>query len=537
MNNTPAFAAETLADLVRGAADRWADRPALIFDDPKTTLSFADIEAGTNAIANVLADIGVAYGNRVAVMLRNRPEFPLIWLALAKLGAVMVPVNVYYQETDAAFVLSHSGATMIITEGDFVPLATKMRGKVATVQLVVSIENVEESATIKSLAARLPGAPKSVLLQRQIYPETIANIQYTSGTTGKPKGCMLSHKYWCRLGRIVADGPPELSETDVLLTAQPFYYMDPQWNLTGAFQVGATLVVLDRFHPSTFWSKVREYHVSFFYCLGMMPAAMYAMPPSGLDREHEVRAISCSAIPTRLHAALEQRWGVPWYEAFGMTETGGDLRIQPRDHDDTIGKACIGRPYYDREVRVVDSDNQQVPRGTQGEMVLRGVGMMEGYFEDEEATNRAFVGGWFHTGDLVREDEQGRIFYLGRTKDTIRRLRGGLCSRSRRPSGRGGKGVCRAARGRSRRVGASRGAQQMVLGSPRLLQGATLLDVRGRPTSYPLRAGCQVRPGRRGHGPACRCLRLGRGHMAVMRWETRKGAPIRHRERDAAIHD
>jgi crotonobetaine/carnitine-CoA ligase len=421
MNNTPAFAAETLADLVRGAADRWADRPALIFDDPKTTLSFADIEAGTNAIANVLADIGVAYGNRVAVMLRNRPEFPLIWLALAKLGAVMVPVNVYYQETDAAFVLSHSGATMIITEGDFVPLATKMRGKVATVQLVVSIENVEESATIKSLAARLPGAPKSVLLQRQIYPETIANIQYTSGTTGKPKGCMLSHKYWCRLGRIVADGPPELSETDVLLTAQPFYYMDPQWNLTGAFQVGATLVVLDRFHPSTFWSKVREYHVSFFYCLGMMPAAMYAMPPSGLDREHEVRAISCSAIPTRLHAALEQRWGVPWYEAFGMTETGGDLRIQPRDHDDTIGKACIGRPYYDREVRVVDSDNQQVPRGTQGEMVLRGVGMMEGYFEDEEATNRAFVGGWFHTGDLVREDEQGRIFYLGRTKDTIRR--------------------------------------------------------------------------------------------------------------------
>jgi crotonobetaine/carnitine-CoA ligase len=86
-----------------------------------------------------------------------------------------------------------------------------------------------------------------------------------------------------------------------------------------------------------------------------------------------------------------------------------------------IGKACIGRPYYDREVRVVDSDNRQVPRGTQGEMVLRGVGMMEGYFEDEGATNRAFVGGWFHTGDLVREDDEGRIFYLGRTKDPIRR--------------------------------------------------------------------------------------------------------------------
>lgn len=411
---------DNLPTLTARAAANWADRPALVFDEIDRTLSFAELDAESNATARVLSGLGVTAGDRVAVMLRNRPEFPVVWLALAKLGAAMVPMNIHYKEADASFVLTHSGANTIITQAEFAPLVGDVVSAAPGPRTVLHVDG-GELAQSRSIAALVKAASTAAYEDTSSNAETTVNIQYTSGTTGHPKGCVLSHYYWTRLARVVSQGPPALTEDDVLLTAQPFYYMDPQWNLAGCLMVGATLVVLDRFHPSTFWDKVREHGVTFFYCLGMMPAAMYAMPQSAQDRDNKVRAIACSAIPTRLHAALEARWGAPWYEAFGMTETGGDLRMMPADHDESVGSGCIGRLYPDREMRVSDTDGHVLPRGTPGEMLLRGPGMMDGYFNDSQATNEAFRGGWFHTGDLVRQDNDGLVYYLGRIKDTVRR--------------------------------------------------------------------------------------------------------------------
>jgi crotonobetaine/carnitine-CoA ligase len=134
-----------------------------------------------------------------------------------------------------------------------------------------------------------------------------------------------------------------------------------------------------------------------------------------------VRAIHCSAIPGGIHRALEERWGVPWFEAFGMTETGADLRMSPEDHDETIGTGCLGRPLPHREVQVADPSGRPVPVGEPGELRLRGVGMMLGYHDDPEATRGCFDAGWFRTGDLTRMDRHGRVYYLGRLKDSIRR--------------------------------------------------------------------------------------------------------------------
>src|SRR5699024_1495490 len=251
--------------------------------------------------------------------------------------------------------------------------------------------------------------------------ERIVNIQYTSGTTGTPKGCTLSHRYWTTLASSLTREHPTVTAEDTILTAQPFHYIDPQWNVALGLMSGATLVILDRFHPDSFWQKVRQYRVSWFYCLGLMPTLLLATAESHLDTQHEVRAISASAIPPEEHAALERRWAVPWYESFGMTETGSDLRVSPDDHDETVGTGCIGRPIAAREAMIVDSHDRPLARGSTGELLLRGVGLMHGYHNAPEATATAFRGGWFHTGDQAMMDHRGRVYYVGRSKDMIRR--------------------------------------------------------------------------------------------------------------------
>ncbi|MEV6830275.1 ATP-dependent acyl-CoA ligase [Amycolatopsis sp. NPDC051102] len=398
---TPLAEIGTLAQLVTRAAELWPDRTAWVFDHLAETFTFAEVDRESSRLAAALAGRGIGPGDRVAVMLRNVPAFPLTWLALAKLGAQLVPVNTNYQEFDGAHVLRHSGAKLAVAAPEF----TDLLGRIGLTE-VVTPEQLEAA-----------GPPPEFTP----VPELPVNIQYTSGTTGAPKGCVLPNRYWTTLAIGLATDFPAVGEDDVVLTAQPFHYIDPQWNVALGLAGGATLVVLDRFHPSTFWTKVREHGVTWFYCLGLMPTLLLRQEPSEADRDHRVRAICASAIPRELHAELEARWGVPWYEAFGMTETGGDIRMTAADHDETVGTGCIGRPTRDREVLIADDAGKPVPRGETGQLLIRGVGLMHGYHDDPEATAKAFGNGWFHTGDLARMDAAGRVYYVGRTKDMIRR--------------------------------------------------------------------------------------------------------------------
>jgi crotonobetaine/carnitine-CoA ligase len=389
-----------VATLLRRAAERWPDRTAWTFDQTGESLTFGEVAERSAGLARTLAGLGVRRRDRVAVLLPNVPDFPLLWLALARMGAVMVPLNINYRTHDAGHVLTDSGAKLLVTTDAYAESAGG---------LGVPVHYLGDSA------------PETEVTLDRVRPEDLLNIQYTSGTTGLPKGCLLPHRYWTVLADGMVTAFPQLGEHDTMLTCQPFYYIDPQWNVLAGLRSGARLVVLDRFHPASFWAKVREYGVTYFYCLGLMPALLLRMPPSPLDREHTVRAVQCSAIPPALHRELEERWGVPWYEAFGMTETGADLRVDADDHDETVGTGCVGRPLAHRDVRIVDATGEPVDRGVVGEIALRGIGLMDGYLGHEEATARAFRHGWFHTGDLGRMDEQGRVYYTGRLKDMIRR--------------------------------------------------------------------------------------------------------------------
>lgn len=386
------MAEPTLVSALLEAAERWPERPAWTFAGPDRTetLSFLAIEDQTAVRAHALRERGVGPGDRVAVMLDNVIDFPIVWLALARLGAAIVPLNVKYRSADAQHVLDDAGARLTVTSPAYADL---LRGLSPAPEVALVDELVPTTGELPGLGPVDPGAT--------------VNLQYTSGTTGRPKGCLLSHRYWTTLGGSMIEEFPRIGSDDVLLTAQPFFYLDPMWNLVTALMAGAHLIVLDGFHPSTFWQQVRRYEVTYFYCLAAMPTLLLKMPVDERDRDHRVRAVQCSAIPPALHAELEERWGVPWFEAFGMTETGADIRVTPEDHDELVGSGCLGRPAAHREVRLDDD----------GQLWLRGPGMMDGYLGHPSP----FVDGWFPTGDLARLDDEGRVYLVGRLKDMIRR--------------------------------------------------------------------------------------------------------------------
>ena len=200
--------------------------------------------ARVDRIAAALAGAGIGRGDRVGIMLPNRVEWPLAWLGLARIGAVMVPINTGYRTADAGFVLQHTGIRGVITVREFGPLLLDVRTDIGTAFEILSIDGDADGDALDLPAlveAHAKDAPPAV----EIDSHTLVNVQYTSGTTGEPKGCMLSNSWFMRFAwrvMILHDG---LDDTDTILTSQPFYYADPQWNLAVALLSGATLVVLD----------------------------------------------------------------------------------------------------------------------------------------------------------------------------------------------------------------------------------------------------------------------------------------------------
>ncbi|MFF2166664.1 AMP-binding protein [Streptomyces sp. NPDC058175] len=401
-------AVPTLTELLSQRAQDSPEREFLRFGE--RSWSFADIDAWSSRLAHRLIELdGIQPGDRVAIMLPNVVHWPVIWLAALKAGAVAVPINSSYRRGDLAFVLRDSGARVAFTDSERSGLVADV---LATEDGLAGLRVVDVADDgSEPFPQTAPAVP--------VDAGTLANLQYTSGTTGFPKACMLTHDYWVRLGWVCA-AVTGLGTEDVLLTSQPFSYMDPQWNTALALTIGAPLVVLPRFSASTFMADVRRHRATFFYVLGSMPTLLFKQPPAPEDRYNEVRHVLCSGIPVGLHAQLEERWGAPWREIYGMTESGVDL-FSPFADTDAVGSGSLGRPVPTKQVRVVDPDGNEVPAGDPGELVISGKPMMSGYWNRPEDTARILSEGWLHTGDVVVHRPDHGIQLVGRIKDMVRR--------------------------------------------------------------------------------------------------------------------
>lgn len=411
--NLHALLAEAAAE--KGDATLWN------FFELGETISYAACLEQVERLAAGFLDWGVAKGDHVAVMMPNVPSMPLTWLALATIGAVMVPVNTSYTPRELTYVLTNSDAKFLVAHASLASLIDEFltNGSTGLERTRVLIDGDTDGFTRwQTLAA----TPRRDLNTAQIGPSDLLNIQYTSGTTGFPKGCMLTQEYWLVSGKANAfrDGRTYRN----LLAPTPFYYMDPQWLLLMTIYQRGTLFVANKQSATRFMQWVREYEINF--CL--LPYLIFKQPPHPQDGKNTLVRANVYGAPTDLHAKIEQRFDVVAREAFGMTEVGPAM-FMPIEATDMVGSGSCGVPSPFRECKVIDQAGNEAAPGEVGELCIRGRGILLGYYNNQAATDAAFLDGWFRTGDAFRRDERGYFYIQGRYKDMIRRSAENIAAR------------------------------------------------------------------------------------------------------------
>lgn len=270
-----------------------------------------------------------------------------------------------------------------------------------------SQDAVQLSDLVEKASNRFPTA--------DITADTLLNIQYTSGTTGFPKGCMLTHEYWMTLGMNAGE---IMVPGDVFLCVTPFYYMDPQWELIMCLPAGCSMVISHKYSATKYMNLVRQYKVSVAWAT--MAPWTFKQPESPLDRQHRLRFVFVGGLPPEMHKAFEERFNVAAREAYGMTEIGIGMYV-PLEDAHMSGSGSVGKPPEFWQVKIANEAGEEVGLGQTGELLIKGPGMFTGYYKKPEETAEVFHQGWFHTGDLFRQDDAGYYYIVGRKKDMIRR--------------------------------------------------------------------------------------------------------------------
>ena len=404
-----------LGDLVERFCKADPAAVAWVFFDSDETLTRHDVFDRVTRLASSLSRLGLNKGTHVAVMMPNISAFPVTWLALARLGAVMVPVNVRYTTSELGYVLTDSEAEFLVIDSALLGIFNALETRPAALtdeRIVVHGEGGDPGAhrwhdlVAKGTSGYAP--PWSVTA------DDLMNIQYTSGTTGFPKGCMQPQLYWLTMGRVAAhrDG----LELKNILIAQPFFYMDPQWLSLMAMEQGGTTYVAAQPSITRFMDWVHRYQIHF--CI--FPELVYRQPEKPDDGKSALRRIATYGHTKSIHADLQRRFNVVAREGFGMTEVGSALSV-PFEATHMVGSGVCGVPSAFRACRVVDEQGNDVEQGEIGELVVRGPGIFKGYYKKPEANAASFFGEWFRTGDLFFQDSTGYFTIVGRLKDMIRR--------------------------------------------------------------------------------------------------------------------
>ncbi|MGH7311747.1 MAG: AMP-binding protein [Candidatus Rokuibacteriota bacterium] len=394
--------------------------PGRAYHPDGVELTFDQTRQAVLALREAYAAAGYGHGHRVALLLENRPEFFFHYLALNALGVSIVPINPDYRHDEMLYQMQHSEAELAVVLGGRVRDLETVAAACAKPLPVVNADRMPSSLPRPGPAPRA-GEPG-------LDSET--SLLYTSGTTGRPKGCILTNLYYLTAGAWYRDlgGLVRVEYgRERILNPLPLFHMNAQAvTATGAILTANCLAQPERFSPSRWWKDVVNARATIIHYLGVMPPLLLNQPEAPEERAHHVKFGIGAGVEPELHARFEQRFGIPLIEVWGMTETGRIYadREEPRQ---TTTRA-FGRPFGGLEARVVDDKDQEVPRGGEGELLVRWGGpagprhgFFTGYLKNAEATEETWRGGWFHTGDVVRQGPEGMLYFVDRKKNIIRR--------------------------------------------------------------------------------------------------------------------
>jgi long-chain acyl-CoA synthetase len=408
--------ANNLRELLESRARAMSEKAFLFSEPDGRQFTYAEFDFAVNRAASMLASHGVGKGNVVSLLMPNSAEHIISYFACWKLGAVAGPVNSLLKEHETAFVMNNSEAKAILVHSEFLERIKSIRHELPHLRSIIAFDD-EAEATREFKGERPP--------EVEIGKDDDAIIIYTSGTTGKPKGCLLTH------GNVIANARQisewlHFTDNDRLLTVMPLFHMNAVSVTTmSALNAGGSTVITPKFSAKRFWNTISDYGITSFGSVATMLSMLLNFYPEGVPeglKTEQLRFAMCGSapVPAEVMKKFEETFNCPVVEGYGLSESTCRSTFNPPDERRRAG-SC-GMP-IGNEMKVFDDDDNEVPDGELGEIVLRGENILKGYYKNPEATSIAFRNGWFHTGDVGYRDKEGFFFIVDRKSDMI--IRGG----------------------------------------------------------------------------------------------------------------
>jgi len=404
-------------------AERYPEHVAIVFKD--VNLTYRELDALVNSFANALLDLGIRKGQTVCLFMTNRPEYVISWFAIARIGAVASPMNPSYKEREVAYQLSNSEAVALIVQQESLPLVVAVRADTPNLEYVVVVgsdQHVSQSDT-RFFSHLLRTHPSTPPAGSEPGWEDLVTLPYSSGTTGLPKGVMLSHKNLvCNAYQSVATA--RITFEDRLLVFVPLYHIYGIMLMGLAALTGARLVLMERFDPGRCLQLIQEQGITILYSVPQVLAVLNDWPQLHDYDLHTVRFTQCGAapVPPPLARRFEQLTHIPVMTSYGLTEAAPGTHSNPVYDARLMKVETIGLPIHDTEQKIVDIETGQKELGVgeEGELIVKGPQVMQGYWKAPEATAEALRDGWLYTGDIGWRDEEGYVTITDRKKELIK---------------------------------------------------------------------------------------------------------------------
>ncbi len=392
------------------------DRPCLVHNDRRW--SYAEFAEEAERVARAFAAHGLRRGERVALLLPNCPEFLWAVFAMARTGAVFVPLNTSQTASELRYLLAHSEARFLLTTSAFAPVIEAIRSDCPDLECVVALDSEGGRGNIGRNEFLASGGPARGLAAAS--PQDLASIIYTSGTTDRPKGVMLKHYAF-------AFAPSHRARAlgwtgdDRVLVVMPLFHVNALCHMTLAMMsVGGVVVLQERFSASRFWDDVRKHGITTSSIMQTIPRILLNLPPDPADADTPLRQVM-ALLPPDVHLEFERRFGVAAIPSYSLTEDLLSVLGPLQESRRKLGSCGVAIAPEVHRLRIRNEEGESCAPGELGEIVKQSPAVMMGYYKNPEATAAALRDGWLHTGDLGHLDEDGFLYFVDRKKDMIKR--------------------------------------------------------------------------------------------------------------------